>query len=219
MLNKADHLVHGFDKELGDLGALLVDMALHVDRQMETALQALDLGDMALAKQVVQNDEYVDDLEVKVDAAVLNLLAKRSPLASDLRMILATSKISVELEKIGNQIADFAALVAYLFSPETSNPNHTLLQEILKFGNMIKVMLDKLIPLLQKNERISAEDIANCDQYCQDEFREGIKQQLDFAVKDARRIGRALTLMRMMKDLEDCGEHCCHIAEYFQNFD
>jgi len=216
MLNTADHLVHSFDNEIEQLRALTTEMAHCVLTQMDTALQALDFGNMDLAKDVILNDVLIDEFEFKIDTEVVTVLARRSPVANDLRTILSMSKIAVELEKIGNEIADFASLVAYLFGPETSNPNHCLLQEVLKLGNMVKDMLANLLPLLQIIGEAANPNVFHNNQAYQDEFRDGIKQQLDFAVQDARRIGRALTLIKMMKDLEGCGEHCEHIAKHLQ---
>lgn len=214
MSNNTEHLVRGFDNEINHVYKLIVEMTQLVSRQMQLALQALDEGNEELAKQVISGDENIDQYEVTIDSEVLNILARRNPVASDLRNVLSISKIAVELEKIGNDIAHFAGLVAYLFGPDTSNPNHALLLEISKFGNLIKSMLDRLILVLEKNDTQPAYSLLENERDCQNEFRDGIRQQLDFAIQDARRISRALTLMHMMKVLEGCGEHCCHIAEY-----
>lgn len=214
MSNTTEHLVRGFDNEINHVHKLIIDMTQLVTRQMAQALRALDEGNEELAKQVISLDENVDQYEVSIDSEVLNILARRNPVASDLRTLLSISKIAVELEKIGNDIIDFAGLVAYLFGPDTSNPNHALLLEISKFGNLVKSMLDRLILVLEKNDIQPAYSLLENERDCQNEFRDGIRQQLDFAIQDARRISRALTLMHMMKVLEGCGEHCCHIAEY-----
>lgn len=214
MSNTTEHLVRGFDNEINHVHKLIIEMTQLVTRQMAQALQALDEGNEELAKRVVNGDETVDQYEVSIDSEVLNILARRNPVASDLRTLLSISKIAVELEKIGNDIIDFAGLVAYLFGPDTSNPNHALLLEISKFGNLVKSMLDRLILVLEKNDIQPAYSLLENERDCQNEFRDGIRQQLDFAIQDARRISRALTLMHMMKVLEGCGEHCCHIAEY-----
>ncbi|AEG00067.1 phosphate signaling complex protein PhoU [Methylomonas methanica] len=214
MSNTTEHLVRGFDNEVKHVHKLSIEMTQLVTRQMAQALQALDEGNEALAEQVISLDENVDQYEVSIDSEVLNILARRNPVASDLRTLLSISKIAVELEKIGNDIVDFAGLVAYLFGPDTSNPNHALLLEISKFGNLVKSMLDRLILVLEKNDIQPAYSLLESERDCQNEFRDGIRQQFDFAIQDARRISRALTLMHMMKVLEGCGEHCCHIAEY-----
>lgn len=214
MSNNTEHLVRGFDDEINHAHKLVIEMTQLVTRQMEQALQALDVGNETLAQQVMDADTQVNQYEVSIDSEVLNILARRNPVASDLRTILSISKIAVELEKIGNDIVDFAGLVAYLFGPDTSNPNHALLLEISKFGNLVKSMLDRLILVLEKNDVQPAYSLLENERDCQNEFRDGIRQQFDFAIQDARRIGRALTLMRMMKVLEGCGEHCCHIAQY-----
>lgn len=208
------HTLHVFDGELDHLHCLIVEMTDLVMYQLEQAMQALDDGDMALAEKAIAQDRDVDRHEIKIDSEVLAVLARHAPVANDLRAILAISKIAVELEQIGDEVTDFARLITVLFDPKTSNPNAALLTDIVKIGNMVKIMLGKLMLIFETRDAGLAYALLGCDRDCENELQEGINHQLAFVVQDARMIGRALDIMHMMKALERCGEHCRNIAEY-----
>lgn len=208
------HTLQIFDGELNHLHCLILEMTDLVMYQLEQTMQALDDGDMQLAEKVMSRDKEVNQYEIKIDAEVLTLLARHCPLANDLRTVISTSKIAVELEKIGDEVADFAGLVRVLFDPRTSDPNPKLLADIVKIGNLVKIMLGKLMIIFENRESHQAYTLLQYDRDCENELQEGIKHQLSFVVQDARLIGRALDIMHIMKSLERCGEHCRNIAEY-----
>jgi phosphate transport system protein len=208
------HTIQLFESELNHLHCLMLEMTALVINQLEQSMRALDDGDMQLAANVMSKDKEVKQYEIKIDAEVLMMLARHCPVANDLRTVISSSKIAVELEKIGAEIADFARLVRKLFDPKTSDPNPKLLSDIVKIGNLVKIMLDKLMSIVENKEAIEAYTLLQYDRDCENELQEGIKHQLSFVVQDARLIGRALDIMHIMKSLESCGEHCRNIAEY-----
>ncbi|MDD1621964.1 MAG: phosphate signaling complex protein PhoU [Methylococcaceae bacterium] len=208
------HTIQIFESELDHLYCLMIEMTQLVMNQLEQTMQALNDGDMLLAEKVISKDREVKQYEIKIDAEVLMMLARHCPVANDLRTVISSSKIAVELEKIGAEIADFARLVRILFDPSTSDPNPKLLSDIVKIGNLVKIMLGKLMMILNKKEAIEAYTLLQYDRDCENELQEGIKHQLSFVVQDGRLIGRALDIMHIMKSLESCGEHCRNIAEY-----
>ena len=210
----SQHTLRIFEGELNHLHCLMMEMTKLVVLQLDQAMLALDEGDMALAQQVVARDKEVNRYEIKIDAEVLAVLARQCPVANDLRTVISTSKIAVELEKIADEIAEFAKLVIVLFDPKSSDPNPRLLTDIVNIGNLVKLMLDQLAILLETKECSQAYMLLRHDSDCENQLQEGIKHQLSLVVQDARLIARALDIMQIMKSLERCGEHCRNIAEY-----
>lgn len=208
------HTLKILDDELNHLHDLIVEMAILVMFQLDQTMLALDEGNLPLAGQVMARDTEVKRYEAKIDAEVLSLLARHCPVASDLRSVISATRIAVELLRIGAEIADFARLVTVLFAPETSDPNPKLLSDIVKIGNLLKIMLGILLLVLERQDSDDAYTLLQYDSDCERELREGIKHQLFFVMQDARMIGRALDIMHIMKSLERCGEHCRNIAEY-----
>lgn len=210
----APHTLQAFDSELCQLYSRVAEMAGLVMYQLEQALQALEEADMSLALRVLERDKKVNRYEVQIDNAVIQALARNSPVAGDLRSLISISKITYELEKIGDEIACFAKLISVLFDPHTSDPNPQLLGDIVKVGHMVKVMLAKLLLAFEKGDSAQAYLLLQCDQECESELQEGIRHQLGLVLQDVRLIGRAMDIMHILKTLEGCGEHSRNIAEY-----
>lgn len=208
------HTLHFYDTELGHMHSLMLDMTDLLVYQLEQAMQALDYGDAELAQKVISRHKKVKHFESKIDSEVLRIIARHCPVANDLCYVITTSKIGVELEKIGLEIVDFAKLITVLFDPNTSDPNQKLLTDIVKIGGFIKLILDKLMVVFESRDSMQAYALLQCDRDCESELQEGIKHQLALVLHDSRMIRRALDIMQMMKALERCGEHCRNIAEH-----
>jgi phosphate transport system protein len=208
------HTLQVFDSDLSRLHCSVLSMVSLVMSQLEQSMIALEEGDMDIALTVISRDKEVNDFEISIDNEVLEMLARHCPVANDLRTVISASKIAVELEKVGDEIALFAKQVSVLFDPKTSDPNPKLLADIVKIGNLVKIMLTKLIRAFEENQSDQAYLLLQYDRECELELQEGIRHQLSFVLQDARLIGRALDIMHIMKVLERCGEHCRNIAEY-----
>lgn len=208
------HSLTIYDVELKKLYQLVFEMAGLVMFQLEQTMQALDEADRELALKVSQRDAKVNLFETKIDNEVIQILARHSPVANDLRVVLSVSKIAYELEKIGDEIVLFARLVSELFDPNSSDPNPNLLADIVKIGNLVKTMLTKLMLAFEKQDLAQAYLLLQYDHECELGLVEGIRHQLSFILNDARLIRRAMDVMQIMKTLERCGEHSKNIAEY-----
>lgn len=219
MTNQTDnlsnqHTLHAFDVGLGHLHCLLLEMTDLLIYQLEQAMQAFDYGDMKQALKVISRDSELNLYEVKIDSEVLAVIALYNPVADDLHAIISTSKIAVELEKIGNEVADFARVVAELFNPKINGPTPKLLTDIDKIANTVKIMLARLMISLKNMDSNQACELLQYYRDCETELQEGTKHQLAFISQDAHMIGLVLDFMQIMKALERCGEHCRNIAEY-----
>ncbi len=210
----SQHIAHAFDNELDHLHNQLLEMVDLIMSQLDHAMHALDNGNVNQAIKVITRNKKVKKCEIKIDKDILAILARRNPVANDLRTIVATSKIVAELEKTGNELADFARLITVLYDPNSSDPNQHLLTDIIKIGKLVKLMLGRLRIVLETKNTNDAYVLLHGDRDCEIELQEGIKHQLFLVVQNVRMIRRGLDIMQMMKSLELCGEHCRNIAEY-----
>lgn len=210
----APHTLQTFDSELCQLHSRVAEMVGLVMYQLDQALQALEEADMSLALSVLEHDKKVNQYEVEIDNGVIKALARNSPVARDLRLLISFSKITYELEKIGDEIASFAKLISVLFDPHTSDPNPQLLADIVKVGHMVRVMLTKLLLAFEKGDSSQAYLLLQYDRECESELQEGIRHQLGLVLQDARLIRRAMDIIHILKTLDGCGEHSRNIAEY-----
>lgn len=97
-----------FDSELEKLNHRVVQMCSQVNQQVADVVIALQTCDLVLAKKVINNDEYINNLDVKIDKLCQKIFALQQPVASDLRYILSSLKINNDLERIGDHAVNIA---------------------------------------------------------------------------------------------------------------
>ncbi len=119
------HILHNIDEELEKLKTRLIRMGSIVQEQVELALKALDTGNTEIAALVIERDEKVDKLDIKIDRQCMQLFALQQPVANDLRLIMSSLSINNNLERIG----DLAVNVA-----ERVEPLHTHLDIVSRSG-------------------------------------------------------------------------------------
>ena len=212
--NQTPHTLQIYDGELHQLQTLLKQLVELVTFQLDQTLQALHEGDIIKAENVILRDRQVNQYELEIDAEVLIVIARQAPVANDLRTIIATSKIAVELEKIGDQIVEVAKFGLLMFSSKTNIPNPRLMLDMLKMGDSLKVMLNNLSMLVENHDAEVAYNLLAYDKESEQALEDGIKHQLNFIIRDSRMISLGLNIMQMMKSLEHCLECCRNIAEY-----
>ena len=103
-----EHIVSAFDRELGQIRHQILQLSGLVEDQLHHAIEALIRRNPTLAQQVIRSDDLVDELEQAIGETVVNLVARRQPVANDLRTIFAAAQIAQSLERVG----DFAANTA-----------------------------------------------------------------------------------------------------------
>ena len=97
------HTYHRFDQELEDIRNQVMTMGGFAEQQLKAVLKALAQGDSALAETVLANDRQLNQMEVDIDKASVLLLARRTPVASDLRLVMSLTKTINDLERIGDE--------------------------------------------------------------------------------------------------------------------
>lgn len=209
-----EHTSRVFDGELNNLHCLALEMSGLVINQLDQSLKALHDRDPHLAEKVVLRDQEVDQHEIKIDGAVFTMLAKRSPVANDLRKVVTISKMVVDLELMGDEIVKIAKLIISLFDNGTSDPNQQLLRDIVKMGEMVSNILKQAIQAFDTCDLASAYTLMSERLDYSEEFQAGIRRQLTFVIENPRIISRSLNIFQIMKSLERCGDHCRNINEY-----
>src|SRR5690606_17915306 len=96
------HTVRAYDEELAALGTRIASMGGHAERMVEQAVAALISSDQALARKVIADDLVLDEGQRWIDDQAIVLIAKRQPMADDLREIIGTIRIAADLERVGD---------------------------------------------------------------------------------------------------------------------
>jgi phosphate transport system protein len=143
------------DQELALLRGLIAEMANHVDAQFADAMNALLQGDTELAEQVVDGDDAVDALELRIDEQCERILALHAPVAVDLRMLIMAVKINTDLERIGDHCRNLSRNARHL----AKAPGLLAQTRLPKMADMARTMLREAEDAFLENDRLKARKV------------------------------------------------------------
>ena len=144
-----------FDSELEKLNHKVIEMCAQVNHQLVDMSTALKTSDLTLAKKVINNDEVINNLDVKIDKLCQKIFALQQPVASDLRYILSALKINNDLERIG----DHAVNIAKRVEPLSDYQNLIFELGIDRISEKTKDLFAHVLVLVQTHDLAYAEKI------------------------------------------------------------
>jgi phosphate transport system protein len=207
------HTVQRFDGELSHLHVFMLDMGGLVQNQVSMALEALLKEDRDKAQQVLENELEVDELELKIDQEVVSILARRTPVARDLRTVMACSKMVTDLEQMGDEAYRIASLTLKMFESSAFEPSHGLMHDVFSLGKLVKTMLSQALHSLDRLDDVSAQAIVNDESELDVEFESCMRRLATYIIEDSRLIGHAIRISLVLKALERVGSFSRNIAQ------
>jgi phosphate transport system protein len=205
-----DHTAAAFDRDLEAIQAQIMRMGGMVEQAIRDAAAAMEMRDEETAENVRLNDIAIDRLEEAINEDVAKLIALRSPMAVDLRMVLSVLKISGNLERIGDYAKNMAKRTNVLTQlPEIEGATAALRRMSREVELMLKDALDAYLrrdPELAHAVVLRDHDV---DQMYNALFREFIT----FMMEDPRNITACMHLHFIAKNTERMGDHVTAIAE------
>ena len=207
---ETEHIVKSFDEELLKLDNMVVEMGGLAESQLTDAISALVRRDAELAGRVVAKDRRIDDIETEIHNFVLRLLATRQPVAVDLRIILASLKISSSLERIG----DYAKNIAKRTTPiaKVLAMGGTA-QSIARMAAMVQGMIKNVLDAYINRDLDMAADVRARDEEVDQMHTSLFRELLTYMIEDPRNITAATHLVFTAKNVERIGDHATGIAE------
>jgi phosphate transport system protein len=204
------HTDREYEAELRHVRDNLLRMAGCVETMIIDAGRALANGDLELARQTILADNDVDDLEIETDEQCLLILARRQPLASDLRMITLAMKMVTDLERIGDLAVNISERVLALGTP----PSPALVDKLDRMTeSVVKQMITPAIDAFMTRDVAKARSVFGRDQAVDDLYRE-ISSETQFAMHgDRAYIERGIHINAIAKFLERIGDHATNLAE------
>jgi phosphate transport system protein len=198
-----------FHQELDQLKMTVLHMAALVERAMEKAIRAFLERNVELAEEVIQKDQEINLLEVEVDRFILKLLALDQPMARDLRFIVGSMRISLDLERIGDQAVNIAERAQYLANRPALPPIPAIEQLADTAMDMLRVALSAFI-----NENLNqAMDVCQMDDEADELNVRVLTELMDYMVNETPAIQRAVQTIITARCLERVADHCTNIAE------
>lgn len=213
MVEKEDyqhHISRNFNKDLTSLREHLMEMGGLVEKQVTDAVEALLKADSGLAEAVLRSESGINDLEILIDEECSRILVLRQPAASDLRMIIASSKAVSDLERIGDEAAKIARLAIQL-SEEGESPRGYV--EVRHIGAHVRKMLHDSLDAFARLDAESAVGVAAEDREVDIEYRSAMRSLVTFMMEDPRSISRVLNVIWALRSLERVGDHARNLCE------
>ncbi|MCA8902662.1 MAG: phosphate signaling complex protein PhoU [Hyphomonas sp.] len=206
----ADHIVSAFTEELDRLSADILRMGGIVEQMISDACNAVLHNDMELARDVVARDPQVDKIEADVERQIVSLIARRQPMAHDLRSVFAALKVSGELERIGDlskNVAKRALGLETAVFPEMRSGVARMAQPV---ARQLHLVLDAYA----SGNASAAKAVWDSDDEIDQHYNALFREMLTYMIEDPRSISDGAHMLFMAKNLERIGDHCTNIAEF-----
>jgi phosphate transport system protein len=197
-----------FQEELNGVSATLVQMAGLVRVAMDNATTALLTADLTLAEKVIADDSIIDDMQHELDARTINLIARQSPVASDLRTLVTSLRMSADLERMGD-LAHHVAKAARMRYPATAVPPELSLT-IEDMGRVCSKIIEKVATVIENRDTERALEVEKDDDEIDGLHRKIIQTLLDPNWKHG--VETAIDMTLLGRYYERCADHAVSIA-------
>ena len=207
------HIFKRFDSEMDHLQSLVLQMGELAVLQLTEALHSLENEDPIRAQNVIDNDARLNDLDIQADEEIISMIAKRQPMAKDLRRIIAVSKIVAELERAGDEARKIAGLAIRFFQDgDTQPPGKEILRDIFSISEYVSQMLNLSMQAFDDLNLQTAGEVLVKGQELDDLLGSCLRRLSTFIMQDARNIGHFVDIILGIRALERFGSHAKNIA-------
>jgi phosphate transport system protein len=208
----SQHISHQFDEEMEALRNQVLKMGGLVEQQIKGAIEALQDTNAQGAEKIILRDHKVNSLEVAIDEACTQILARRQPAASDLRMVIAVIKTITDLERIGDEAERIAIMALNLAEDDAGF--HSRYAGIRHLGDQVKSMVHDVLDAYARLDVDAAIKVVRDDENADKEYQDLIRMLITYMMEDPRTISEVLDVIWAARALERIGDHAKNIAEY-----
>jgi phosphate transport system protein len=205
-----EHTIKAFDADLQDLARMIAEMGGLAERQIGDALDALNRHDAELARGILAADARIDVLQREIEEKAILTIARRQPMAVDLRDIVGALRVSNDLERIGDLAKNIAKRVAVV-------ENELSLQKVMRgVEHMTELVLTQIKDVLDAFARRDvgmAVQVWRSDAQVDAVNNSLFRELLTYMMEDPRNISVCIHLLFCAKNIERMGDHATNIAE------
>jgi phosphate transport system protein len=198
-----------FDSNLNELKKLLLDMGHKAESAVKESITALINQDLEKAKQIVDGDNEIDRLDYEINDKALMMIAKESPVATDLRKIIVAIKTSSEVERIADNAVNIAKAVQHIGKEK-------LIKEIIDIPKMMDLALEMLsdsLTALYGEDVVLAKKCADKDDSVDESYGRLIRELLSYLPDNLHAITQITELAYICRYIERIADHSTNIAE------
>jgi phosphate transport system protein len=206
------HLSTQFDSELSAVSTRVMELGGLVESQIRQAVYALSQFSVEAANEVTATEVRVNAMEVDIDRELSSIIARRQPTARDLRLLIAISKTTANLERVGDEAEKMARMVRSIIDSgsQRSLPSN----ELRVAADMASGLLRKALDAFARLDTTAAVSILKEDDLIDQEFNGFVRKLITYMMEDPRMISPSLDLLFLAKAIERIGDHAKNIAEF-----
>ncbi len=206
------HLSTQFDSELNGVSTRVLELGGMVESQLNQAIYALTHFSLETTKQVFDIEARVNAMEVDIDRELSSIIARRQPTARDLRLLMAISKTTANLERAGDEAVKVARMSKSIIESGAGRllPARDLQVE----AELASALLRKALDAFARLDVKAALDIMKEDDLIDREFDGFVRKLITYMMEDPRTISTSLDLLFVAKAIERVGDHAKNIAEF-----
>ena len=205
-----DHIAKAFDADLEELTRMVAEMGGLAERAIADSVDALASRDTGLASTVIQRDEAIDDLQRDIEEKAILTIARRQPMAIDLREVIGALRVCNDLERIGDLAKNIAKRVVDITG---DLPSPTIIRGLEHMSELVLAQLKQVLDSYATRNLSNALAVwkgdEEIDSLCTSLFRE----LLTYMAEDPSSISLCIHLMFSAKNIERMGDHATNIAE------
>ncbi|MDM0118233.1 phosphate signaling complex protein PhoU [Variovorax arabinosiphilus] len=206
------HLSSQFDSELNGVSSRVMELGGMVESQIQQAVYALAQFDTEAADRVIETETRVNAMEIDIDRELSSIIARRQPTARDLRLLIAISKTTANLERVGDEANKIARMVKSIIE---SGSSRALPSTDLRIAaDLASGLLRKALDAFARLDTAAALSILKEDDLIDQEFDGFVRKLVTYMMEDPRTISASLDLLFLAKAIERIGDHAKNIAEF-----
>ena len=205
------HLSTQFDSELNTVSGRVMAMGGHAEAQIRQAIFALAQFSVEAADEVIEIEAKVNALEIEIDRELSSIIARRQPTARDLRLLIAISKATANLERVGDEACKMARMVKAIIESGTARTLPT--SDLRVAAELASALLRKSLDAFARLDTAAALSILKEDDLIDAEFDGFVRKLITYMMEDPRTISPSLDLLFLAKAIERIGDHSKNVAE------
>ncbi|MEQ8448136.1 MAG: phosphate signaling complex protein PhoU [Nitratireductor sp.] len=205
-----EHIVTSFGEELEGVDRLIREMGDLAGTMVADATRSLLSSDNPLAQRVVSDDTIMDAKQRELDERAITLIARRQPMAQDLRAVIGAIRMAGDLERIGDLAKNIAKRVGAV--GQTTTPK-SLSQSIESMAEMVHAQASGIVDRYVARDAAALKDLRAGDEKIDIKYTAIFRELLTYMMEDPRNITACTHLLFCAKNLERIGDHATNIAE------
>lgn len=206
----SEHIVSAFDNELQTLKSRISEMGGMAERLVADSIAALVWRDLTAAREIIDRDKQIDDLQREVDEAAILTIARRQPMAQDLRMIISSIRLSNDIERVGDLAKNIAKRVIAI---DGQRLDSHFIHGIEHIADLSLAQLKDVLDAFAAQDTELAYVVWTKDNQIDELYESLFRELLTYMMEDPRNITFCTHLLFCAKNIERIGDHATNIAE------